>query len=140
MILQSVEEMSPQEVEVAEAALTLLESEECSLSCDDRSIPLRGYFLELLKQAMREAREGHAVSVLSNEAELTTQQAADLLQISRPFLVRLLKKGELAYEMRGTHHRVKLSELLRYKEQRSRKRREGLQAMSELAEEYGLPD
>jgi excisionase family DNA binding protein len=132
--------LDPQVQQSAQAALSILESADCTLQTGNKSVPLHGYFLALLKQAMREALAGHTVTLLADQSSLTTKQAADLLNVSRPFLTKLLKNGESAYEMRGAHHRVNVCEILRYKQQRSEQRLEGIRALSALSVEYGLPD
>ncbi len=91
-------------------------------------------------QILEQVRLGKPISILPHNAEMTTQQAADLLNVSRPFVSKLLKKGELAYEMRGTHRRIRLEMVKRYKQERAVKRRKAISAIADLAEEYGLPD
>lgn len=81
---------------------------------------------------------GKAVSIVPYSKELTTQEAADLLNVSRPYLIKLLEQGEIPYIMVGTHRRVPFEELMKYKEQRDAKRSEGLQKLIELTEEAGL--
>ncbi len=72
--------------------------------------------------------------------DLTTQRAADLLGISRPFFVKLPESGKLPFHLTGTHRRVYLKDLLAYKEHRDRERRDALDEMAREAEELGLYD
>jgi excisionase family DNA binding protein len=83
---------------------------------------------------------GNTVKVMSVDAELTTQQAADLLNVSRPFLIKLLKEGNLDYRMVGTHRRIRLEDLLVYKDQRDAKRRRLLGEITSESQELGLYD
>lgn len=88
--------------------------------------------LRLLADILAELANGNAVKVVPVHAELTTQEAADLLNVSRPHLIKLLEAGALAFHRTGKHRRVKLADLMQYKETRERTCR---QAMAELAEQ-----
>ncbi|WP_322748898.1 MULTISPECIES: helix-turn-helix domain-containing protein [unclassified Frankia] len=79
--------------------------------------------------------QGLAVSIAPHNTMLTTQEAADLLNISRPTLVRLLTEGEVSYTMRGRHRRVMLHDILDYRE-----RRHVLDQMASDAEDDNLYD
>ncbi|MBB5366172.1 helix-turn-helix domain-containing protein [Deinococcus humi] len=92
----------------------------------------------LLHSILGEVAKGHAVQVLPVHAELSTQEAADLLGVSRPHLVKLLEEGALPHHKVGTHRRVKLDDVLTYRHQRDQDRRQALQALADLDQELGL--
>lgn len=94
------------------------------------SVELPTSALRLLVDILSELAEGNAVKVVPIHAELTTQEAADMLNVSRPHLVKLLEEGALPFHKTGKHRRIKCSDLMAYKaaqEERS------AAAMEELA-------
>lgn len=94
------------------------------------AVQIPASILGVLRDALGQMACGNAVAVVPVQAELTTQQAADLINVSRPFLVEQLEKGVIPYRMVGTHRRVLLKDLLEYKTTMDRK---GYQALEELA-------
>jgi excisionase family DNA binding protein len=82
--------------------------------------------------------EGNSVICTPIDAELTTQRAADLLGVSRTHLIKLLKNESLPHSMVGSHRRIRLTDLLSYKEQRKKKQRETMKALMHESEELGL--
>jgi excisionase family DNA binding protein len=78
------------------------------------------------------------VTVLASDAELTTQQAAEVLNVSRPFLIRLLESGEIRYRMVGSHRRVDLQSLLEYKRTDDARTLRAANDLSAFDEELGL--
>lgn len=79
-------------------------------------IELPAPVVELLMKILEAMAAGKGITVVPLNAELTTVQAADLLSVSRPFLIKLLENGAIPYHKVGTHRRVFMSDLLQYKE------------------------
>jgi len=94
----------------------------------------------LLVEIARNMEAGKAVSVVAENHELTTQRAANMLGVSRPFLVRILEDGSLAFHMAGSHRRVYLSDLLEYKTKRDRARHEAVKNLARQDVEAGTYD
>jgi excisionase family DNA binding protein len=94
--------------------------------------------VRLFFQLLKEMAHGHAVTLLPLHTELTTQQAADVLNVSRPFLVRLLEDGDIPYRKVGSHRRVPLTDILAYKARTDADRRTALDELTAEAPRLGL--
>lgn len=94
----------------------------------------------VLVRASHELRHGRGVSILPVGLELTTQQAADLVNVSRPFLIRLLEAGQIPCHRVGTHRRIRLDDVLAYRRRRSQERRAMLADMAAETQELGIDD
>jgi len=93
---------------------------------------------QLLVDILKETAAGKAVSLVSVEREITTQQAASLLNVSRPYLVGLIEKGELPARMVGNQRRLPLQDVLVYKAATRAKRKAGLDEIVAFDQEFGL--
>ncbi|MFN3581832.1 MAG: helix-turn-helix domain-containing protein [Pseudomonas sp.] len=96
------------------------------------------FALRLLGDILSELALGNAVQIVPIHAELTTQEAADLLNVSRPHLVKLLDAGELPHTKIGSHRRVKFADLMVYKAQRDQTSRAALNELTSQAQELGM--
>lgn len=88
--------------------------------------------VELLVRILAHMAEGQGVSVVPSHAELTTQQAADLLNVSRPFLIGLLDGGEIEFRKVGKHRRIMAQSLMRYMAHDDQKRLEASEELTRL--------
>lgn len=94
--------------------------------------------LRLLLDVLTEIGQGNAVSVIPIHAELTTQEAADVLNVSRPFLVQLLEKGEIPFHKTGTHRRVRYQDVMEYQKRIDTERRRALDDLAAQAQALGM--
>lgn len=94
--------------------------------------------LKLLVNVLSELAAGNAVQVVPVHAELTTQEAANMLNVSRPHMVKLLEEGHLPFHRTGRHRRVLFADLMHYKEQRDRDSIQAMQALTDQGQVLGL--
>lgn len=100
------------------------------------SIPVPA--LRMLVEILSQMAQGNAVSIVPYHAELTTQEAADFLNVSRPFLVKLLETGLIPFRKVGTHRRVAFSDLLTYRDRTLAETRQAAAELTALSQELGL--
>lgn len=95
---------------------------------------------EMLTNVVMALRRGQAITLAPHALRLTTQQAADLLGISRPTLVKLLENGNIPYETPSRHRRIQLIDLLSYQASRRGENRDALGALAQEAQADGTYD
>jgi excisionase family DNA binding protein len=105
---------------------------------DGDEVALPESALRLLRQSVPLLARGQVITLLPQDTELTTQGAADLLNVSRTYLVRLLEAGELPFTLVGTHRRIRFEDVIEYKRRRDAKRRAALDDLMRMSLEAGL--
>jgi len=101
-------------------------------------IILPGHIMAMLLKISTEMSQGKAISLIPINAELTTQEAANMMNVSRPHLVKLLEQEALSFHKVGTHRRIYLKDLLAYMEDNDKARRQSLDDLAALSQELGL--
>jgi excisionase family DNA binding protein len=105
----------------------------------DVVVPLPARVVKLVVELLLVMAEGKPVSFIPHQTELTTQQAADFLNVSRPYLVGLLEKNQIPYRKVGTHRRILVPDLIEYKKKSDEDRRAAIRKMVAEAQKLGLP-
>ena len=94
--------------------------------------------VRLLTDILAHLAEGRSIVVMPDDAELTTQQAADMLNVSRPHLIRLLQEGQIEHCKVGTHRRVTLRNLQAYRKSRAAEAEATLNKLAQQAQELDM--
>lgn len=128
-------EYSEGAIELSKLLARRPETDRARVQLDGTELVLPRSALALLRDLLAEMAQGNAVTVVPTHAELTTQQAADLLNVSRPHLVRLLEEGVISFTRVGTHRRIRFEDLMAYKAERDERSKEALDELVELAQE-----
>ena len=104
----------------------------------EETVELPAAILRPMVEILSALARGQPAMILPVKAHLTTQEAADILQVSRPHLIKMLERGEIGFERVGSHRRIEFSELIRYKRERDRQRDAALDEMVEIAQKHGM--
>lgn len=143
-VLDTSSALEPQEVEAAQVAARGLASsggQLFSVKVENVNVPdikLPRQAVDLLIKVLAEMANGNTVSIVPHESELTTQQAADFLNVSRPHVIKLLQSGAIPFRMVGTHRKVKARDVVNYRDKDALHRSAMLDRMAELDQEIGL--
>jgi excisionase family DNA binding protein len=106
----------------------------------DTSITIPSGVFQLMVNLLQSVSRGEPVTILPHSAELTTQEAADILRVSRPYLVKLLDEGTIPSRKVGIYRRVMLSELLDYQKAEKQRQSAIMEELTKEAEDMGLYD
>jgi excisionase family DNA binding protein len=104
----------------------------------EETVQLPASAVKMLVRILEEMARGNAVTLIPIHAELTTQEAADMLNISRPSLIQLLDEGKIEYRKVGTHRRVRFEALMHYKRHADAERRAVLAELAAYDQELGI--
>jgi excisionase family DNA binding protein len=123
----------------ASRALVQAKDQSVRVALDDGTeLILPKSMTELLVRILTEFSNGNMVSIIPVHAELTTQEAANHLNVSRPFLIKLLENGKLPFHRVGSHRRVKYEDLRRFMVEHEKLREAAMQKLADEAQELGL--
>lgn len=90
----------------------------------------------LIIELLGHVSNGNMVTLVPVGTMLTTQEAADMLNVSRPYLTKLLLRGDIKFEQVGSHRRVRIDELMRYRDDKARKQEAALEELARLGQEF----
>jgi excisionase family DNA binding protein len=105
---------------------------------ESEDLILPGYVINLLLAMLTEMSKGNAITVMPIHAELSTQETAELLNVSRPHLVDLLEQGKIPFRKVGTHRRVLANDVFDYKQRIDEARLKALDDLAAQAQELGM--
>ena len=116
----------------------LPETDRAHIKLDGQDLILPRQALVLLRDLLADMAQGNAVAIVPLHAEMTTQQAADILNVSRPYLVNLLEEGELQFTRVGTHRRIQFKDLMAYKDKIKKQSSSAMDELVQIAQENNL--
>lgn len=113
-------------------------SERARVQLDGIDLILPRQALALLRDLLVEMAQGNAVTIVPTHAELTTQEAANILNVSRPHLIQLLEDGVMPFSRTGTHRRIRYQDLMVYRDQRNMDSESTLDELVSQAQEHDM--
>ncbi len=114
------------------------EAERARVQLDGSDLILPRHALALLRDLLVEMAQGNAVTIVPTHAELTTQEAANLLNVSRPYLVKLLEGNAIPFSKTGTHRRIRYQDLMAYRDQLKHDSQSALEELTTQAQELDM--
>lgn len=111
------------------------------VKANGEEIPISDNVFKVLQEIVPALEQGRTtVTISPTDAEMTTQEAADILNVSRPHLIKLLNNNEIPYTKTGSHRRIKVKDVMDYKAKKDAQCRQSLSEMAEIMQENGLFD
>ncbi|KXK18733.1 MAG: DNA binding domain protein, excisionase family [Chloroflexi bacterium OLB15] len=104
----------------------------------NETIELPAEAVELLMRILEAFASGRGVTLIPNNAELTTVQAAEILNVSRPFLIKLLEEQKIPYRLVGKHRRIRMEDVMAFKRAVDQQREAILDQLVADAQEQGM--
>ncbi|WP_024329992.1 helix-turn-helix domain-containing protein [Thioalkalivibrio sp. ALR17-21] len=114
------------------------EAERAQIRLDGADLIVPRQAVSLLRDILAQMAQGNAVTVVPTHAELSTQEAATILNVSRPFVVKLLERGDIPFRKAGTHRRIRYEDLMNYKARMDADSREAMDALAAQAQELDM--
>lgn len=145
-----IEKTSKEDQRIAHASISKLsEASQKIINSSNTSVKIKigekdGYLnipkkaFALLFDILSNMAEGKSITLIPSNTELTTQQAADMLNVSRPHLIKLLEEGKILFKKVGTHRRIELKNLIAYESKLKQTRKEKLNFLAKQAQELNL--
>lgn len=131
--------------ESEQSALSMIEALLKTAHFTPKLVGARGEEIELPRSVFLALRQlvcylihDQAITVVPLNKNLTTQEAADILNISRPYLIKLLEQGEILFTKTGTHRRIRLRDLMEYKHARDAERRREMTELTQFSQDLGM--
>lgn len=141
--LRSVVRPDPEEREALEELRSQVDGmfeagyQPCLIGPDGTQTEIPASAFAALRIVIDGMASGKTMVLFPSGAQLTTAQAAEMLQMSRPHLIKLLDHGEIPFERVGTHRRLNVEDVIAYREKRAQRRREQLRELSRYSAEHG---
>ncbi|MEJ0031551.1 MAG: excisionase family DNA-binding protein [Bacteroidota bacterium] len=131
-----IRKTSPGDRRLAKSIMQLLKRHSSvALTIDRKQVKLPKGLVKLLTQIFSMIADNKSVAVLAAEMEVTTQDAADILNFSRPYVVRLLEEGKIPFRKVGKHRRMRLADVLAYDKKVRRQMEKGLKLLTQQAQD-----
>lgn len=131
-------QLEAQSIKELERILSVKDFQAKLVGANGEKINIPEPIYQVLRQVVHAMASGKAISIIPQEQELTTQQAAEHLNVSRPYLIKLLEQGDIPYIKVGSHRRVRFDDLMNYKQQRDVKRDQLLTELTQMSQEAGF--
>ncbi len=131
-------QLEAQSIKELERILSVKDFQAKLVGANGEKINIPEPIYQVLLQVVHAMASGKAISIIPQQQELTTQQAAEYLNVSRPYLIKLLEQGEIPHIKVGSHRRVRFDDLMNYKQQRDIKRDQLLTELTQMSQEAGF--